>query len=349
MRTATCLSVLALFAVCPSASAQQVNLEGYFVALSDCAANKKKDADNPGNIHVEPMHAYRMLARNATPGTHYLINVPDAPVTTSRWVPMTCGDYATVAAGGAPMPGNGNPPSTTSLAPDSIEYVLAASWQPGFCATAAGEDKDECRTQTASRPDATQFSLHGLWPDDLDDTAIFPCYCNRGAPVSCRGSQPAETSIPISAEVLADLSVLMPGTRSDLHLHEWTKHGTCYEDDRTGADAAADPDEYFSEAMALLTQLNASPVRQLFVDHLGRDVTRQQIESAFDEAFGAGAGERVVIRCDRNRGMITELWIELKGAISTDADLGALILAAPTAETSTDQESCAGGPVVKVK
>ena len=40
--------------------------------------------------------------------------------------------------------------------------LLAASWQPAFCEARA--DRPECATQTASRHDASHFSLHGLWP-----------------------------------------------------------------------------------------------------------------------------------------------------------------------------------------
>lgn len=236
---------------------------------------------------------------------------------------------------------------SSGVKPDSIEYVLAASWQPGFCATAAGRGKEECRTLTAGRFDATHFALHGLWPDDLDDKAIFPCYCDRGAPVGCGPSQPPDTTIDVSDEVLDKLRVAMPGVRSGLHLHEWPKHGACYEDDKSGADNNADPDEYFSEAMALLAALNASPVRRLFADNIGETLTRRQIDAAFDSAFGDGAGARVIVRCSRpedNR-VITELWIGLKGDVGDPADFAVLIQAAPPASVSSDATSCAGGRV----
>lgn len=346
------LAGLMLISVCSGASAQQVPLEGYFIALMECAANKKKDSDNPGNVSVEPMHAYAMIARNATPGTHYQVKVPGAPETESRWVPMTCGVYAPkstlVIAGGGIAPG----PATTSAAlpPDGIEYVVAASWQPAFCASPAGRNKPECLSQTPDRFDATHFSLHGLWPDDLDDKRIFPCYCDRGAPASCGGSQARDTNIALSPTVMSELEIVMPGVQSGLHLHEWPKHGACYEDDRTGADAGADPDEYFTEALALMQQLNASPVRALFADRLGDSLSRDEIEAAFDQAFGEGAARRVTIRCNGSGAdaAISELWIGLAGEVTPTADLGALILAAPPTSVSTNEQSCAGGRVLEV-
>lgn len=340
------------------AAGAQEKLDGYFIALTECEANKKKASDNPGNVRLEIMRAYEMLGRNATPGTHYLVKVPGAPVTDRRWVSMQCGDFAPeehiIAAGVQPPPPNGDDGDNggnASLPPDSIELVLAASWQPGFCATSNGRNKIECQTQTPDRPDATQFSIHGLWPDDLDDKDIFPCYCDRGDPVRCRGSRAPDGSIDLSDDILADLRVAMPGVQSGLHLHEWTKHGTCYEDDKSNADADADPDEYYRETMALMDALNASPVKDLFVDHLGEVLTREQIETAFDEAFGAGAGERVIVRCSGsgNSVVITELWIGLKGDAGASPDLASLILAAPTTAVSSTQQSCTSGRVVEVE
>jgi ribonuclease T2 len=168
--------------------------------------------------------------------------------------------------------------------------------------------------------------------------------------VKCGGTQPRDTSITLSAAVMTELSVVMPGVQSGLHLHEWPKHGACYEDDDTGADTGADPDEYFREAMALMNDLNDSPVQALFAANLGEILTRDQIEAALDDAFGAGAAERVIIKCNGSgaSAVISELWISLKGEIAPAADLANLILAAPSTATSTDDRSCDSGRVTEV-
>jgi ribonuclease T2 len=49
-----------------------------------------------------------------------------------------------------------------SSASGRTEYILAVSWQPGFCET--HPNRKECAGQTSERYDATHFSLHGLWP-----------------------------------------------------------------------------------------------------------------------------------------------------------------------------------------
>ena len=74
-----CVAIGAVFFLSSAAMAQQVNLEGYFIALSACEANKRKDSDNPGNVRLEVMRAYKMIGRNTTPGTHYQIQGAGRP------------------------------------------------------------------------------------------------------------------------------------------------------------------------------------------------------------------------------------------------------------------------------
>jgi ribonuclease T2 len=235
------------------------------------------------------------------------------------------------------------------LEADSLEAVLAATWQPSFCATRHGKTTAECQSLTPDRADARQFSLHGLWPDDLDDFAIFPCFCDIGMPRSCsRTLKDNRGSVDLAPELLARLTTAMPGVQSNLHLHEWTKHGSCYEDDKTSADRGADANEYFSEAMAVLVKLNESKVRALFNARLGSRITREEIERAFDEAFDPGAGERVLVKCGSagREDIIIELRINLKGDLSKD-DLKALIHAAPPIRDSSKDTGCDAGTIVK--
>jgi ribonuclease T2 len=161
MKVRVCVAALAALLAWPgAAAAQHVSLEGYFIALSDCEANKKKDSDNPGDVRLEILRAYEILARNSTPGTHYQVKVPGAPVTEQRWVPMACGasapEESLVRPTGNPPP---PPPLPDGLEPDSIELVLAASWQPGFCATGrAGQNRLRDPDRRPARHDAVLHS-----------------------------------------------------------------------------------------------------------------------------------------------------------------------------------------------
>jgi ribonuclease T2 len=130
------------------------------------------------------------------------------------------------------------------------------------------------------------------------------------------------------------LAQVMPGTQSNLERHEWIKHGTCFH-----ADSA---DEYFSRAIALVDQLNASKAQGLFASNIGGEITGKAIRDAFDESFGEGAGDRVRVSCQRIRGrnLIVELTIGLAGEIGDEPSLGDLI----AGSTATDP-GCPGGAV----
>jgi len=73
-------------------------------------------------------------------------------------------------------------------------------------------------------------------------------------------------------------------------------------------------------------------VRVLFETNLGKSLTQDEIQQAFDTAFGPGAGERVKMRCakDGDRQVITGLTIGLGATDGAADDLGALIGAAGT-------------------
>ncbi|MEO0810821.1 MAG: ribonuclease I [Pseudomonadota bacterium] len=327
----------------------EVRLTGTFVAQKACPATKKKNTDNPGNIVLEVGTTYRLHAKNGEPGTHFHIVVPGAPVTRLRWVEMNCGTAAINRNGGLAVDVGGG--QASRFAPNSLENILAASWQPGFCATRGGRNKPECKSQTSRRPDARQFSIHGLWPNDLDDRAKFPCYCDHGTPVSCepKNDKKPFPTIDLAPAIRNRLAMLMPGTQSGLDLHEWTKHGTCYEDDLPAPSTGADANEYFSDTIALLEQLNDTQVRRLFAANVGRELSRARVEAAFDAAFGRGAGQKVAMVCANKAGsrtrVIVELRIGLKGEITPSSDLRTLIQAAPDRLGG----SCKSGLVVEVK
>jgi len=103
----------------------------------------------------------------------------------------------------------------------------------------------------------------------------------------------------------------MPGVSSNLHKHEWIKHGTCY-----GSDA----NTYYKDSIHLLEQINNSKVGNFFSKNIGKRVTLQQVRSLFNRNFGQGTGKRVQMQC--KKGMITELWLNLG---SGSDDLGTLL------------------------
>jgi ribonuclease T2 len=54
------------------------------------------------------------------------------------------------------------------------------------------------------------------------------------------------------------------------------------------------------------------------------------VRFAFDKAFGKGSGRKVKMVC--KNGLVTELWINLKGEIEEDTDIAKLLKKAPIAK-----------------
>lgn len=305
------LAPAALLVAVASAPVQaQIAMSGAFTATQACPALQSiRTGVNPGGATLEPGRSYRLLGKNKEPASHYLVEV-DAAEPTRRWVATSCGrtdgDDAASAASAA---GAGAPTRAT--------HVLALSWQPAFCAEHA--EKVECATQTAQSADATQLSLHGLWPQPRGRF-----YC--GVDPALRAADQAHdwASLPepeLSPATRQRLAAVMPGLRSGLQRHEWIVHGTCF-----GAAA----DVYFARAAGLAEQVNATPVHEAFAQAIGQPLAAERIRAAFDAAYGPGAGERVAVTC-QGRGpdrRISEIVVSLAGDVRGTAPVGELIRAA---------------------
>lgn len=294
----------------------EVPLSGRFTATSACPALQSiSRGTNPGNVMLDPGTGYDLLAANKRDATHFRIEVPGAEPR-QRWVAADCGTGPALdeASQAAPAPA----PSYRGT-----QYVLAVNWQPAFCEQSA--HTRECRAQKPNSFEATNFTLHGLWPQPRGNE-----YCDVSARDRFASQDGRWRDLPALDLTLAqrrDLDTVMPGSLSGLDRHEWVKHGSCY---GTGQR------EYFADSLDLMLALNASPVAELFAGNIGKRLSLDQIRATFDDAFGPGAGERVAMDCiqDGNRTIITELRIALTGDITGPDDFAALIAAASPATSS---------------
>jgi ribonuclease T2 len=176
----------------------------------------------------------------------------------------------------------------------SKQNLLAISWQNAFCQT--HQYKKECKTMNSKSFGAFEFVLHGLWPQPRNNA-----YCNvskKQIGMDKNKQWYSLDKLDLTSTTRTKLSKLMPGYGSNLHKHEWVKHGTCY-----GTSA----NDYYVDAMNLLTQVNESKVQQYFKQNIGRTIRLKEIRKVFDKEFGNGAGDHVTMNC--KRGLITELWL----------------------------------------
>jgi ribonuclease T2 len=320
------VAMIALFA---REAAAEVPLSGFFIAREACPALQSiRNGTNPGGVETAPGKSYPMIAKNKPNASHYFIAV-DGAEPARRWVAVDCGEHV-VSADGSSQPQELGPGEERDSDTTRAEYVLSVSWQPAFCETK--RDKAECATQTPDRFDATHFTLHGLWPQPRRNA-----YCNVPPELSLADKDGDWDRLPepkLSDATRQRLTQIMPGTQSNLERHEWIKHGTCFP-----ADSA---DEYFSRAIALVDQLNASKAQGLFAANVGGELSGKTIRDAFDESFGEGAGDRVRVSCKRVRGrnLIVELTIGLAGEIGDEPSLADLI----EGSAKTDP-GCPGGTV----
>jgi ribonuclease T2 len=303
----TCGVVVVSLAFCVGTSFATVKLDGYLISEQACEAVQSiKKGTNPGHVTLTVGMAYHVIGQNKLEATHYLLRMPEASPQ-DRWVAVSCGKLL-IDCRESEM-GNDKP------VPEKQNYVLALSWQPAFCQT--HQSKVECETQTAERFDAVNLSLHGLWPQPQGNV-----YCNvnnQARRLDEAGAWSQLPSLGLSDATRDTLIVSMPGVASFLHRHEWTKHGTCY---------GNSPETYFRDSLRLIDQVNDSSVREFFASNIGQNVTGQEIRDAFDNAFGAGVGDRVRIVC--HGGLITELQINLAGHIDANSDFETLLEKAPT-------------------
>lgn len=358
--------LIAVIYLCSAASLvrAEMRLQGVFLASAACDATIRLNSYNPGDIRTEIGEPYVLNAKNKHDASHYLITIDGAPRSDRRWVPVACGSIHTSDNGVAAFENNSvtRRDGQSGIVFGTIENLLAVSWQPAFCQSNDAYNRDgswktECETMTANSLYAKQFSIHGLWPNDLDDLPRYPCYCHRARPTKCQGVffDPPEV-IDISDDIREQLWTKMPGIQSNfLHRHEWFKHGTCYEKfDVAGTssdDVGSDADEYYRDTLHVLDQLNRSALAQLFADNLGNVLELKQIQEAMIASFGDGAEERIFVSCHNDRGeaLIDEIFIGLGGRIEPDSDLAALIQGAPETKKHSTEQQCQSGRVFKVQ
>lgn len=296
-------------------------MSGTFTVTHPCAAYQSfRKGTNPGAVTVEPHRSYSVVAKNKAEASHYRIIVEGAEPR-ERWVSTSCGtlgaDNASPGMPSSPVPAGMAGAGDGRGAGTRATHVLAMGWEPAFCTKHA--DKKECRTLRSGDFAATHLSLHGLWPQPRGTQ-----YCNVDPSLQRFDRAHNWDALPepdMSMTTLKRLSTVMPGVHSRLQRHEWIVHGTCY-----GASA----DSYFTRAAGLAEEVNASKVSQLLARHAGRTVSADDIRSAFDATFGAGAGARVQVSCSGRgeRRTITELTLSLAGDVRGTTGLGDLMHAA---------------------
>ena len=196
------------------------------------------------------------------------------------------------------------------------EYTLALTWHRGFCLF--NDHKKECDQYNVTSYAEDNFVLHGLWPGPKGQF-----YC--GADLNSYGLSKDLIDIDkrssnwrrlpdmkLPSQIKQELFQKMPGAQSFLHRHEWIKHGTCFHQ--------RDPISYYKTSFKLQDFINHSLLKNFIMRNKGKNITLRQLQSAFDTAYGKGAGNKIYMRCKSHQGrmIVTELRINLYGSLSSN-------------------------------
>ncbi|MEN0613084.1 ribonuclease I [Klebsiella indica] len=205
---------------------------------------------------------------------------------------------------------------------DFDRYVLALSWQTGFCQSMHDRKRnepEECRLQQERDNKADFLTVHGLWPGLPKSIAARGVDQRRWMRFGCatrpipnmpeaqagRKCQAAETGL--SLEMANKLNDVMPGAggSSCLERYEYAKHGVCF---------GFNPDDYFAAMVRLNGEVKHSPVGTFLAKHYGQTVSRDDFDAAVAQAYGKQNVKAFKLTCHGNPAYLTEMQISIKAA-----------------------------------
>jgi ribonuclease T2 len=279
---------------------------GILTAEKACPAYQSmRRQTNPGDVHLEVGKPYPVFEINPRQeGIWHRIRVAGANPT-ERWVAPGCGLAAV------------EPPDTDNdkacRTPDMYDsFVLAVSWQPAFCET--HDEKPECDVSNASAYQASNFTLHGLWPNRKECGIDYGFCGEHHKPTGGFCNYP---ELQLNPWVRRSVDVVMPSAAagSCLQRHEWYKHGSCQ--------TTWTKDQYFALAAQLTMAFNGSGIGAYMAANLGREINKDEFYAKIDDLFGAEAHEHIEFKC--KDGNLVDIYIHLPNVIEKSDTLAALI------------------------
>jgi ribonuclease I len=203
---------------------------------------------------------------------------------------------------------------------DFDRYVLALSWQTGFCQSQHERNRqepDECRLQKEAENKADFLTVHGLWPGLPKSIAArgvdnrrwmrFGCATRPipNLPEARASRKCAAPETGLSLESAAKLNAVMPGAggTSCLERYEYAKHGACF---------GFDPDAYFGTMVRMNSEIKNTELGKFIADNYGKAVSRNEFDAAVAKTWGKESVKAVKLSCHGNPAYLTEIQFTLK-------------------------------------
>lgn len=281
-----------------------VPVSGSFQAKQSCPAYVSKNKKtNPDGMVLKPNQVYSIHEANRPNHPNWLrVEIPDNPTYPLRWVNSHCGQakfsYEQLNC-------NKNPGLADA-------YVLALSWQPGFCQTYGYEaGKPECLCFPSDSYSASHLTLHGLWPNQKDCGHAYG-FCGTEPQFNYCNYQPLD----FNQHVASLLRLLMPSfaAGSCLDRHEWYKHGSCQ---------LLSSNDYFSLAIRLTQEAQSTILGKYLSQHVGETVALAKLREVIKHSFGKDNLGKVYLGC--KNGYLVDIFIQLPALIPFNDSLTTLM------------------------
>jgi ribonuclease T2 len=282
---------------------------GTYVAVKSCDAYSSfTKGNNPGSVQTKPGAQYDIIEVNKAGQYDWLrIDIPSAEPH-QRWVARECG-LATLQSeqpDSADATG-GKKDKYCHTANKQDSYVLAVTWQPGFCEHVGYKgEKPECNALNDGELVIDHLTLHGLWPNRKEcSTHYESCQNQSGKPFSLR------------EETISRIAPWMPNFyySTTFGKYEWEKHGTCQ---------SLPKDDYFVKAVSAVELVNASEIGAMIRNHIGASVNVATFFETIEKKYGAQVAKNVMLVC-AEKNFLQEVRLKLPLNFSVDSDLPMLV------------------------
>ncbi|CAM9002058.1 unnamed protein product [Rhodiola kirilowii] len=178
-------------------------------------------------------------------------------------------------------------------------FFFVQQWPGAYC-----DSKQSCCFPTTGKP-ASDFSIHGLWPNFKDGS--YPSNCDPDSPFDESKVTDLISSMRKNWPTLACPS----GDGIKFWTHEWEKHGTCSE-------SILDQHSYFQSTLALKTKSNI--LQSLISTGIKPDDGFYSLADIKD-AIKQGTGFEPFIECNNDSSGNSQLYQVYLCVDTTGADL----------------------------
>jgi ribonuclease T2 len=318
------LAVPALLLAGPAVAWASDAASGSFVAERPCEAFQSfRKQTNPGGARVAPGSEYRLREVNGPDRRWLRIEIPG--LAEPRWVAAECGSTRGLQAAPSARLGAPREGGACNIAGQHDSYLLAMSWQPGFCEHVKYNGaKPECDHMADGRLVVSHVTLHGLWP-------------NRKACGRRYGHCPGP-ALDLQPDTVAYIKPWMPNFfyEKAFGAYEWQKHGTC---------SAMDDDTYFRRAVDAVKTLDASAAGRYIAAHVGGKISRKVFYERVQADTGhALAGNAITLLCTNKH--LFEVRVQLPLDFKTGGSLAQLLGTSLPPAREPDSKECRGDEIL---